>query len=135
MNAPEHFEVVDGYGCYRLSGHGSLEEAAGKVMEAFTFSREQGVRNLLVDTTNWTGHGPPTVTERFFFASAFAKVAGTLKVALLVRPEMMRPDKFEVTVATNRGLDGNVFASESEALVWLLDDSEDQGGSACNSRL
>lgn len=84
------------------------------------------MRNLLVDTTNWTGHGPPTVTERFHFASAFAKAAATLKVAMVVRPEMTRPDKFEVTVATNRGMDGNVFDSETEALGWLLDDPEDQ---------
>jgi len=113
---------MDGYSCFRLSGHGSLEEGAGKVIQAIVFSRAQGIRNLLVDTTHWTGHGPPTVTERFRFASVFAKAAKALKVALVVRPEMTRPDKFEVTVATNRGMDGNVFDSEKEALAWLLDD-------------
>jgi hypothetical protein len=41
-------------------------------------------------------------------------------MAMVVRPEMMDPDKFEVTVATNRGLIGNVFDSEKEALAWLL---------------
>ena len=56
MRAPEHFEVMEGYCCYRLSGQGPLAEAAGKVIEAIEFSREQGMRNLLIDTTNWTGH-------------------------------------------------------------------------------
>ncbi|HLX72010.1 MAG TPA: hypothetical protein VKV04_20535 [Verrucomicrobiae bacterium] len=126
MTAPQHFEVMDGYSLFRLSGHGSLEDAASKVVEAITFSREKGMRNLLVDTTNWTGHGPPSVTDRFRFALLFVKAAMTLKVALVVRPEMMRPDKFEVTVAKNRGMLGNVFDSETEALAWLLDYSEDQ---------
>jgi hypothetical protein len=39
---------------------------------------------------------------------------------MVVRPEMMDPDNFEVTVARNRGLMGNVFDSEKDALAWLL---------------
>jgi len=122
MTAPEHFEVMDGYSCFRLSGGGSVEEWEDKVVEVITFFREQGVCNLLVDTRSWTGHGPPTITESFYFASAFAKAGRPLKVALLARPEMMHPRKFGVTVATNRGLEGNIFDSEQEALAWLLDD-------------
>jgi hypothetical protein len=121
MQAPEHFEIMDGYCCYRLSGHGSLAEAAGKVIEAITFSREQGLRKLLIDTTNWTGHESPTTLERFTVAEAFTAAArSAVKLAMVVRPEMMDPDKFEVTVATNRGLVGNVFDSEKDALAWLL---------------
>ena len=122
MNAPEHFEAMEGYSCYRLSGHGPLAEAASKVMAAITFSREQRIRNLLIDTTNWTGHKSPGTLERFNWAQAFAEAArSVVKVALVVRPEMMDPDKFEVTVARNRGLTGNVFDSEKDALAWLLD--------------
>jgi len=113
---------MEGYCCYRLSGHGSLEEAGSKVIEAITFSREQGMRKLLIDTTNWTGHESPTTTERFNLAAAFTTAAGSaVKLAMVVRPEMMDPEKFEVRVATNRGLIGNVFDSEKEALAWLLD--------------
>jgi hypothetical protein len=121
MNAPEHFEVMNSYGRYQLLGRGSLAEAAGKVIEIIAFSREQGIRNLLIDATKWTGHQSPSTVERFTWASAFTKVAGEgLKLALVVRPELMDPEKFEVTVATNRGLNGNVFDSERDALVWLL---------------
>ena len=122
MDAPKHFEVMDGYCCYRLSGHGPLAEAASKVIEAITFCREQRMHNLLIDTTNWTGHQSPDTWERFTWAQAFAEAArSTVKLAMVVRPEMVDPDNFEVTVARNRGLLGNVFDSEKDALMWLLD--------------
>lgn len=120
--APEFFDVVDSHCCYRLTGHGPLIEAAGKIVEAITFSRKQGLRNLLIDTTKWTGHASPDTMERFAVAEAFTEAArSAVKLAMVVRPELMDPDKFEVTVATNRGLKGNVFDSEEDALAWLLD--------------
>jgi len=122
MKAPEHFEVMEGYCCYRLSGHGPLEEAASKVIEVIAFTREQRIRNLLIDTTGWTGHTSPGTLERYNVAQAFAEAARSqVKMAMVVRPEMMDPDKFEVTVARNRWLVGNVFDSEKDALAWLLD--------------
>jgi hypothetical protein len=121
MEAPKHFEVMEGYSRYRLSGHGPLAEAAGKVIEAITFAREQRMRNLLIDTTNWTGHQSPDTLERYTWGQAFAEAArSTVKLAMVVRPEMVDPDNFEVTVARNRGLMGNVFDSEKDALAWLL---------------
>jgi hypothetical protein len=121
MKAPEHFEVLPDYCCFRLSGHGPLAEAAGKVIEAITYARQHGMRKLLIDTTKWTGHASPDTLERYQFAAAFSEAARALvKVALVARPEMMDPEKFEVTVATNRGMLGNVFDSENEALAWLL---------------
>jgi hypothetical protein len=121
VKAPEHFEIMDGYSCYRLSGHGPLAEAASKVIVAITFSRENGIRNLLIDTTKWTGHESPSTSERFHVAEAFTQAARSeVKLAMVVRPEMMDPEKFEVLVAKNRGLTGNVFDSEKEALAWLL---------------
>ena len=121
MKAPEHFEVMEGYCCYRLTGRGPLAEAANKVIEVITFSREQGMRKLLIDTTSWTGHASPDTLERFTVVQACAEAArSAVKLAMVVRPEMMDPEKFEVTVAKNRGLVGNVFDSEKDALAWLL---------------
>src|SRR5215472_8597417 len=101
MKAPEGLEVREGYCCYRLSGHGSLPEAASRAIEAITFSREKGIHRLLIDVTNWTGHKKPSAAERFDWGEAFAAAAGpTIKVALVARPELMDPEKFEVTVAT-----------------------------------
>ena len=128
MEAPEHFEVMEGYGCYRLAGHGSLAEAAGKVIEVITFSREHRIDRLLIDTTNWTGHQSPGTLERYTWAQAFAEAARSMvRVAMVVRPEMVDPDNFEVTVARNRGLMGNIFDSEGDALSWLLDPATDNG--------
>jgi hypothetical protein len=120
MKAPEHFEVMPDYSCYRLSGHGPLEEAAGKVIEVITYAREQGMLKLLIDTTKWTGHESPGILDRYQWAVAFSEAAlCAVKVAMVVRPELMDPRKFEVTVARNRWLVGNVFDSEKEALAWL----------------
>src|SRR5687767_16034669 len=92
MEAPKHFEVMEGYCCYRLSGHGPLAEAAGKVIEAITFARAQGMHNLLIDTTNWTGHQSPDTLERYTWGQAFAEVAASaVKLAMVVRPEMVDP--------------------------------------------
>ena len=122
MKAPEHFEVMPGYSCYRLSGHGPLEEAAGKAMEAIAYAREQGMTKLLIDTTKWTGHASPGTLDRYQWAAAFSEAArSAVKVAMVVRPELMDPEKFEVTVARNRWLLGDVFVSEKEALAWLLE--------------
>jgi hypothetical protein len=122
MKTLEHIETMEGYSCFRLSGNGPLEEAANKVIEAITFAREQGIRNLLIDVTHWTGHPNPTTMERFNWAEAFARAAlAKVKVAMVVPAEFMDPEKFEVTVGRNRGLFGNVFDSEKDALEWLLD--------------
>jgi hypothetical protein len=118
---PEGLECFDDYCHYRLEGHGSLAEAASKVIEVITHCREQGNRRLLVDVTRWTGHTSPSAAERFDWAELFAQAAGpAVKCAMVVRSELMDPHKFEVTVATNRGMMGNVFDSEKEALEWLL---------------
>jgi hypothetical protein len=41
-------------------------------------------------------------------------------VALVARPEHIHPEKFGVKVASDRGMRGNVFTSEHDALEWLL---------------
>jgi len=91
-------------------------------MDAVNFARQQGIQKLLIDTTQWTGHGSPSTLDRYHLASAFTEASGrTVKMSMVVRPELMDPEKFEVVVATNRGLSGNVFDSEKAALDWLLD--------------
>ena len=122
MKAPEHFEVMENYSCYRMAGNGPLAEALGKAIEAITFARENGIRHLLIDTTKWLGVANPDTLERYDVGSAFSKAAAwEVKVATVVRPEMIDPERFGILVATNRGLIGNVFDSEKDALAWLLD--------------
>src|ERR1051326_5393650 len=83
--APEGFESFDDYCRYRLEGHGSLPEAAAKVIEAITYCREQGKRRLLADVSRWTGHSSPSAAERFDWAELFAAAAGpAVKCAMVV---------------------------------------------------
>ena len=42
-----------------------------------------------------------------------------MHVAVVTYPEMIDPQKFGVTVATNIGFVSDVFTSEEEALTWL----------------
>jgi len=118
MKAPENFEFMDGYCCYRLSGHGPLAEAASKVIEVIAFTREQRMRNLLIDTTGWTGHKSPGTLERYTFAQAFAEAARCqVKVAMVLRPEMMDPDKFE---ARSQEIEGWLeMSSILKRMPWL----------------
>jgi hypothetical protein len=73
---------------------------------------------LLIDTTGWTGHKSPDTLERYYVAQAFAEAAyGEVKVAMVVRPEMMDPEKFEVMVAK---IDGWLeMSSILKRMPWL----------------
>ena len=42
MDAPKHFEVMEGYCCYRLSGHGPLAEAAARSLRPSLFAGNKG---------------------------------------------------------------------------------------------
>jgi hypothetical protein len=87
---------------------------------AIVTAREQALSQLLVNATGLDGFDPPTLGERYFFISTWALAAGgTVRLALVVRSEMIDPNRFGVTVAANRGLVSNVFASEPEAEAWL----------------
>lgn len=113
--------MKEGYASFRPVAETSLAEAIEFVNRAILFAREQQIKRLFVDTTNLTGFGPPKIFERYFLAERFAATAqGQLKVAILARPEMIHPEHFGVLVARNRGLYGDVFSSETEALGWLL---------------
>jgi hypothetical protein len=60
--------------------------------------------------------------ERFEFAQRCATAAeGKVKVAFLARPEHIDSNGFGLAVARNRGFWTGIFASESDALHWLLD--------------
>ena len=121
MKAPEYFEVLEGYGCYRLTGGGPFPAAARKIIDAIAFAREQGIGHLLIDTRGWDCQRSPTTLERYEFANAWAaNAANGMKLVMVARTEMMDAEKFEIKVAANRGLVGNIFDSEQEALAWLL---------------
>jgi hypothetical protein len=122
MNAPESFQMAEGYAIYRPIGNVSIQEAISLVSQAITFARNIQIRRLLVDSTKLTGFGPLGTVDRYKMGEQLAD-AGRLSVrlAMVARAELIDPQRFGVMVARNRGLDVDVFTSEAKALAWLLD--------------
>lgn len=82
--------------------------------------------NILVDVRNLSGN--PTFMERFTLASVFAtkyiKARMTRKIqpcifAVVGTHPLVDPQKFEETVAKNRGTPIKTFTDLREALMWL----------------
>ena len=120
MDKPEHFEMADGIAVFRPAGCISQQQAVQGVTSAIAFAREQGVKKLLVDITGITGLQPPSLASRYNMMHEWAGAArGRVCVAMVARPEMIDPQKFGVTVASNIGMVADVFEVEEEALAWL----------------
>lgn len=118
--APENFEVVGGRGFYRPAGRMSLADAVALVDTALAYARARGIKELMVNGILVTGFEPPTLSERYFLVEKWALTArGAVRVAMVLRPEMIDPEKFGVTVAFNRRLIADVFVEEEAALAWL----------------
>ena len=120
MNKPEYFEFLEDHAVFRPSGQFSTEEAAQLITSALVYAREQHIKKLLVVTTGLTGFKPPSLLDRYFFIREWVRAAqGQVCVAIVVKPDLIDPDKIGVLVAKTAGLRLDVFASENEALPWL----------------
>lgn len=120
MSMPEYFEILENHAVFRPLGRVSLRQAVMSVTEAISYAREQKIRNLLVVASGLTGFESPSLATRFIFVQEWVQASRSeVRIAMVVRSEMIDPKKFGTTVAVNRGLVGDVFASEEEALAWL----------------
>jgi hypothetical protein len=122
MNLPEYFHLSTGYVCYRPVSDVTFLQAIDLCSGAVAFARMQKIRWLLIDTTRLSGFGPPGTVDRFEFGDRCARAAGgAVKAAFLAKSEMIDSDGFGLIVARNRGFQTSIFASESDAVQWLLD--------------
>jgi hypothetical protein len=120
MDLPVGFTIEQGRAFFRPSGSVTFDEAVALVLGAIEAACANQVRSLLVDSTALTGFRSPDTFQRFLAAVAWAEEAsGRLRLSMVARPAMIDPNKFGVTVATNRGLECNIFTTEVEALAWL----------------
>lgn len=120
MRKPKHFEMDDGVAVYRPRGKVTLDRAVEMVMSAISYSREQKISKLLVVASALTGFKSPSLVKRWFFICDWARASGGgVRLALVVRPEMIDPQKFGVTVAANRGMHSDVFSEEPPARAWI----------------
>jgi hypothetical protein len=118
---PEGLEFGEGHALFRPGGHVSFQKALDLGSRAIVYCRENGIRRLLIDTTNLTGFGLGT-PERFMAGAQLARDAmAAVKIAFVMKPELLDPQRFGIMVARNRGMFSNAFLTEAEALKWLLD--------------
>lgn len=114
-------EVVGPCAYYRPAGKVTLEEAIELVDETIAYVRNRRIPKLLFNAKGLIGFRSPSLPERYFTARQWAATSQSLvQVAMVIRAEMIDPEKFGVTVARNSGMDADVFAQEPEALAWLL---------------
>ena len=122
--------MEEGRASYRPVTSATFDEAVVLVRSAIQVARANHARDLLVDVRGLTGFDSPGVGKRFFAVEQWAEEArGALPVALVLRAEMIHPEKFGVTVGVNRGLVNNVFLTEAEAQAWLDARLSDRGRS------
>jgi hypothetical protein len=120
MEAPEHFEQIGSRGFYRPVAVVTFEQAVDMVAQSMRYARERGLVDLLVNTRGLTGYPNPSTFARYSLAVKWAESAGAaLRVALVSRPEVIDPQKIGVLMAQNRGVNGDVFIHETDALAWL----------------
>ncbi|MCX6848040.1 MAG: hypothetical protein NTY98_03885 [Verrucomicrobia bacterium] len=120
MDAPSYFEQAADHAIFRPAGVLKLVELVEMVSGVISFARDSGVSRLLVVPTAVSGFPPPKPTVRYRFVRDWARASeGKVRVAVVTSARMMDPDRFGVTVATNAGMDANVFEDEKKAVEWL----------------
>lgn len=120
MLGPVQIQREQGLGVYRLEGPMSIEQAMARGTAAIALARAQQLPKLLILASAMELPAPATVLERYRVGEALAQASGdAVSVAIVVRAELIDPQKFAITVAMNRGARANVFDSEPAARAWL----------------
>ena len=120
--SPNSLEVIDGIGHFRLSGEWRFQQAVQAVTAAITQADQLGLARLMLVTIEATGFGPPSIADRHSMVREWAHASmGHIRIAMVVPPAFIDPERFGIVAAGNFGMHGNVFSSEPDALAWLLD--------------
>lgn len=114
------FEVIGPIARFRLTGEHELENGVHLITDAIVRTKERGLDKLLVDITAISGVKPPSVDARYWLVDEWAQAGrGSVRFALVTRPEFISPDRFGIVFGMNRGFTSNIFESEVRALDWL----------------
>lgn len=117
---PQSFEINGDVATLRVAGEYTLQQTVDAVTAAIVRVREQGAGKLLVDLTTISGFDPPTLAARYECVGEWAQAGRShLRLAMVVRPEFLDPDRFCVIRAANLGLAYNLFDNEERARAWL----------------
>lgn len=114
------YEVIGQVARFQLTGEHDLEDGVRRITDAIVLTKERGLDKLLVDITTITGVAPPSVVARFWLVDEWARAGrGSVRFALVTRPEFIAPDRFGIILGMSRGFIANIFESEARALEWL----------------
>ena len=120
MSALPDFQIFPDYAEYRPRATVTLDEGVRLATAAIKHAREQEQRKLLLDLSGLTGFESPGLGKRYFVVEEWARAAqGYVSMAVVLRPEMIDPQKFGITVAANNSQVVDVFGTREEALEWL----------------
>jgi hypothetical protein len=120
VNAAELIQVIGDCAFCRPVGTATLEVAVVMTEQAIQFARVRNLPKLFFNAERLTGFPSPSLPERYFLSRRFATAAaGQVQLAMVVRREMIDPEKFGIQVARNAGMNADVFDNEPEALLWL----------------
>jgi len=117
---PQSFGLDGEVAVLRIVGEHTLQQTVEAVIAAIGRAREQRAEKLLVDITTISGFDPPTLAARHEFVAKWAAAGRShVRLAMVVRPEFLDPDRFCVIRAANLGLAYNLFDNEERARAWL----------------
>lgn len=137
MKVPEdqrpELEIVhrDGYTAVRFLGPFSVSGFQRRAEAAARACRERKIDRLFVDSTGYDV--TPTTVERYEIACHAVTISAGLKVAILVTPAFLDPNRFGIMVAQNRGLVVEAFTEREKAIEWLLAPTPGPSGPALTS--
>jgi hypothetical protein len=120
VTTPPDITIADDTLIVRFSGEHVISDAAGRVTEYIVMARDRKLRKLLIDASKASLVGERTKAAQYFRVQEWARAAeGAVRLAMVLPPVNIDPQRFGVTVAQNSGLIGEVFTSEADALEWL----------------
>jgi hypothetical protein len=118
---PSSFEWLHGRPLLRLGTLRDFESAVAQVSAALQRAVECGYGELLVCARE-VAFAAPSLAARHGMVRRFAEAAGgRVRLVMMVRPELMDPERFGVVAAANFGLSGWVCCEEQEALAWFAE--------------
>ncbi len=105
---------------YRLSGTLLPDFAADCVTQALEICRVEGVRELVADLGDVTPSEEVGLGSRAFYIREWFKASeGKVRLAVVVKPELLDPKKFGETFAQSIGMQARAFVTVAEAVAWL----------------
>jgi hypothetical protein len=119
MTAPEFIERIGHRAFYRPIADVDFEQALDMIGAAMSWAREQKLADMVLNALSLKGIPPLTTYMRYAAIMRWAECAPALRIAWVVTPQTIDPQRFGMLVAHNRGMNGEIFSTEAAALAWL----------------